>query len=358
MTDLIQLDGAQGEGGGQVLRTALALSMVTGQPFRIENIRAGRPKPGLMRQHLTAVRAACAVCGGEADGASTGSSVLTFRPGPIRPGDYEFAVGTAGSTTLVLQTVLPALMTTAGPSTILLTGGTHNTHAPTVDFLTTTFLPALARFGPKVDATLERHGFYPAGGGRVRFRVDPAPALQPVELTERGDAATPSATAVIAGLDPQIALRELEILRDRLGWDESQTRVHQLPDTHGPGNVLTASLPFASVTEHITGFGEKGVSAERIARQVADSVRRHLRTDAPVGEHLADQLMIPMALAGSGCFRTGRPSGHTTTNAETIGRFLPVRFRRIEESGGVTRMEIVGRQSPQPGEIHTVGHTS
>src|SRR5271166_6297783 len=159
------LDGSIGEGGGQILRTALSLSIVTGKPFFIEKIRAGRERPGLLRQHLTAVLAAAEVGGAEVQGASLGSTELTFSPGAIRAGEYRFSVGTAGSGTLVFQTVLPALMLTAEPSRIVIEGGTHNTAAPPFDFLARTFVPLLERMGPKVVLEFESYGFYPEGGG-------------------------------------------------------------------------------------------------------------------------------------------------------------------------------------------------
>ncbi len=185
--DVLEIDGAKGEGGGQVLRTALSLSMVTGTPFRISNIRVNRENPGMMAQHLTAVKAAKAVSNAKVEGMREGSTELTFEPGVIGNGRYFYSVGTAGSTSLVLQTILPALMLAPGPSEITLEGGTHNPFAPPYDFLALTYLPALARMGPVVQATLERHGFYPAGGGRMKVDVQPVEELQGFELLERGD---------------------------------------------------------------------------------------------------------------------------------------------------------------------------
>ena len=178
----VAIDGAVGEGGGQTLRTSLALSLVTGRAFRITNIRAGRAKPGLLRQHLTAVRAAVEISDAACDGAEIGAGELVFRPGAVRAGDYRFAIGTAGSTTLVLQTVLPALALAGGPSRLTLEGGTHNPFAPPFDFLARTFLPVFNRFGPQVEATLTRAGFYPAGGGQIAVSVVPVDRLRPVEL--------------------------------------------------------------------------------------------------------------------------------------------------------------------------------
>src|SRR5580704_3876555 len=204
MADIIQIDGSIGEGGGQILRTALGLSMVTGQPFRIEKIRAGRDKPGLLRQHLTAVNAAAAICGASVEGAAISSRELSFSPGKVKPGEYTFSIGSAGSTTLVLQTVLPALLTANGPSSLTLEGGTHNPHAPPIDFLEKAFLPLINRMGPAVNVTLERAGFYPAGGGRVAVKIRPAAKLSPLEIPERGEIKRRAAKAVVAALPGEI----------------------------------------------------------------------------------------------------------------------------------------------------------
>src|SRR5215510_1529252 len=183
---MIEIDGASGEGGGQILRSSLSLAICTGQPFRIANIRANREKPGLMRQHLTAVKAAAEVCAGEVDGAELGSRALTFRPGKLAAGDYSFAIGTAGSCTLVLQTVLPPLLLATETSSIRITGGTHNKGSPPVDFLARAFLPLINRMGPKVNLELVRHGFYPRGGGEIRVDIVPSTKLEPITLLERG----------------------------------------------------------------------------------------------------------------------------------------------------------------------------
>src|SRR5258705_2280598 len=198
MNRMLTIDGSFGEGGGQILRTALALSLVTGKPFRIENIRAGRKNPGLLRQHLTAVNAATEISRSEVMGAAIGSRELTFAPGSVVAGTYAFAVGTAGSTTLVLQTVLPALLVASGTSKVILEGGTHNPFAPPFDFLEKTFLPLVNRMGPQVTAELERPGFYPAGGGRMNVTVEPADALRELALPARGEVRARRAKAVVA----------------------------------------------------------------------------------------------------------------------------------------------------------------
>jgi RNA 3'-terminal phosphate cyclase (ATP) len=321
---MIILDGSQGEGGGQILRSALSLSLLTGAPFRIDNIRAGRSRPGLMRQHLTAVEAAALIGGAEVSGAEIGARSLFFRPGKVRGSDHRFSVGTAGSTTLVLQTVLPALLTAAEPSSLVLEGGTHNPASPPFDFLARSFLPLVKRMGPLVEATLERPGFYPAGGGRLRVRVTPSARLQPLELEERGAISARRVRAVVSNLPRSIAERELVHLRERLAWDARAFSIESV-DSAGPGNVVLIELECEHLTEVFVGFGEKGVRAEAVADRAADEVAAYLATDAPVGPHLADQLILPLALAGGGRFRTVAPTPHTRTQLEVVQRFLEVK---------------------------------
>ena len=322
----ITIDGSIGEGGGQILRTSLALSMITGRAFRMDNIRAGREKPGLLRQHLTAVNAAATICGAEVDGAEIGSRTLSFAPGKVKPGEYRFAVGSAGSTTLVLQAVLPALLCATGPTSLTLEGGTHNPYAPPLDFLQEAFLPLVNRMGPSVQVSMERAGFYPAGGGRFFVNVSPVPQLTPLVLEERGHIVRKLAKAYVAALPGEIAKRELDRVESRLGWHESELQIRQLPQAWGPGNVLMLEVHSEHVTEVFTGFGMKGVTAEAVAEGAIQQARSYLAADVPVGTCLADQLLIPLALAGSGSFLTQALTRHTVTNAEVIAKFIPVRI--------------------------------
>jgi len=321
---MIIIDGSQGEGGGQILRSALALSLVTGQPFRIERIRAGRKKPGLMRQHLTAVQAAVAIGSAKVEGARIGSLQLVFTPTSVKAGTYHFSVGTAGSCTLVLQTVLPALLTADVPSEIVLEGGTHNPYAPPFDFLVRAFLPLIGRMGPKVSASLQRPGFFPAGGGKFTVSIEPVAGLKRLDLPERGTVLKQSARAMVSRLPSQIAERELKTVRDRLGWSKECCVIEAVDSSPGPGNILCVEIESEQCTEVFTGFGELGVSAEKVAGGTVRQVEEYLSVDVPVGHYLADQLLLPMALAGGGSFRTLAPSRHMTTNAEVIRLFLPV----------------------------------
>ncbi len=341
-TELVRIDGSAGEGGGQILRSALALALATGRPFEITNIRAGRKKPGLLRQHLTAVTAAAAVSGAQAPGARLGAGELRFTPGAIAPGEYRFAVGTAGSTTLVLQTVLPPLLVARGPSTLILEGGTHNPYAPPFDFLAKAFLPLVARMGPQVEAVLDRPGFYPAGGGCIRVHVTPAASLGRLDLLERGEIGRTLARAVVSNLPRNIADRELKCVRDLLGWDRESLQVEETA-SHGPGNLLMLEIESERLTEVFTAFGERSIRAEDVGRAAVDEARDYLASGAPVGPHLADQLLLPMAMAGGGSFRTVAPTRHTLTNIEVLKKFLEIEVRVEKEGRGVWRIELGAR---------------
>lgn len=343
---MIRIDGSRGEGGGQVLRSALGLSIATGVPFEIHSIRAGRKKPGLMRQHLAAVRAAAQVSSADVVGDALGSTALRFRPEPVRAGEFHFAVGSAGSTTLVLQTILPGLWSADGESVVHVEGGTHNPLAPPFDFLASAFLPVLGRMGPRVEAELHRPGFFPAGGGEVRVRVTPAERLEPLEILERGAAVGRRAVVHLSSLPSDIADRELDVVRELLGWSPRDCVVLQAEDPSGPGNVVSLELHHENVSEVATGFGAKHRSAERVARGVVHELRRYIASDAPVGVHLADQLLLPLAMAGGGAFRTLPLSGHTRTNAALIEEFLPVRFAFEEAKDG--SREVLVRVVPSP----------
>jgi RNA 3'-terminal phosphate cyclase (ATP) len=326
---MISIDGSFGEGGGQILRSSLALSLVTGQPFRVERIRAGRKKPGLMRQHLTAVKAAKEISNAEVTGDHIGSPELSFAPDGLQSGDYHWAVGTAGSTSLVLQTILPALLTAHGPSTVTLEGGTHNPFAPPFDFLAQTFLPIMNRMGPKVDATLVRPGFYPAGGGQFRVSIVPA-ELQCIDILERGDIRSQLARAIVAQLPDSICRRELKVVQKMLGWDDDCLHYEQVDNSRGPGNTISLIVQSDAVTEVFTGFGTKGLAAHKVPVAAVKDCRRYLASQVPVGRYLADQLMIPMAMAGSGRFRTLPLTLHAKTNIEVLNRFLDIEISATE----------------------------
>lgn len=382
---MITLDGSQGEGGGQILRSALALSVITGRPFRISRIRARRPKPGLMRQHLACVDAAARIGSATVEGAALGSQELTFMPGAVVPGQHEFKIASAGSTMLLLQTILPPLLLGNAPSEVVLEGGTHNAFAPPFPFIERAFLPLLRWIGFDVEATLERPGFYPNGGGRCRVVIRPgsklgelrlegdlpllptrkegagermnpqdnelplSPSLSPLvprEARETSRLPSLSATVCLAGLPRHVGERELAAIRQRLGVAPEHCTLEEHTDAFGPGNtahVFAAGDGFANV---FTGFGSPRVRAEQVAAEAASAAERFLASGAAVDEHLADQLLLPLALARGGSFTTTEPSGHTRTNADILREFLPVTLTTEPVGPAVWRLQLETQFSP------------
>ncbi len=250
----IEIDGAQGEGGGQVLRTALTLAMCTGKSLVVHNIRAGRSRPGLLRQHLTALNAATEICDATVKGNQLGSMAIGFAPGPIKAGNYEFKIGTAGSTTLLAQTILPALMQAKGNSIIAMEGGTHNGMAPSVDFIEQSFLPQHRKAGLEIESNLAIHGFYPNGGGRWQLGIKPNKKLAHLNLTERGAMQEQAAVVTSSNIEASIAERELARIQKKLGWQASQLHAKQVASP-GPGNIVSIRLAYEQVTEVIESVG-------------------------------------------------------------------------------------------------------
>lgn len=320
---MLVIDGSIGEGGGQVLRSALSLSMVTRRPFRIERIRAGRAKPGLATQHLVAVRAAAAVCNAEVSGDQLGSTALSFRPRAIKGGEHRFSIETAGSATLVLQTITPALLRATEPSVVTLEGGTHNPAAPPFEFLERCWAPALAQMGVTIELSLERPGFYPKGGGLFTARVTPG-ELGRFEREERGAEKSRRAIATIAGLSEPIADRELRVAKERLGLSRDQMIRRIESEERGPGNVFQVELVYEHGTAIFASFGERGLRAEQVAELAIGRALAFHESDAAVEEHLADQLLLPMAIGKGGLFTTTEPSSHARTLAEVLRIFLDV----------------------------------
>lgn len=330
----IQLDGLAG--GGQMLRSALSLAMVTGQPFRMTNIRGQRRKPGLMRQHLTCVKAACKISNGTADGAEIGATELVFRAGEIESGDYDFAIGTAGSTTLLLQTLLPALWKGDAISTLRLAGGTHNPLAPPYDFIERVFLPALKLFGAETTINLVETGFAPTGGGELTCRITPAAELRHIDLAERADLNSTELKVITRGVGDSIAERLIAAVKK--GWPCEQSSIETRECGPGQGLIILAEARFANGCEIVSGHGERGQSAEKIGARVAKSMKTFLDSEAAVGRHLADQLLIPMALAGGGSFTTTAPDSHLESNIAVIEKFLPARFAVRDEGRNLFRV--------------------
>lgn len=315
----IEIDGAQGEGGGQILRSSLTMAALTGQGVLVTNIRAGRAKPGLMRQHLTSVRAAAEVCGARVHGDELRSTQVHFVPGSLKGGAYRFSIGTAGSTTLVCQTVLPLLLAADGPTTIELEGGTHSGMSPSFDFLQRSYFGVLKRMGATVAGNLHDYGFYPAGGGAWRLDVAPG-TLNSVELTappvDHG-----TLRGLVSRLSQKILQREHRAFVHKAGLRELQWEPLEVV-SHGPGNYLAYQVDHGTHCSVLEMVGQKNLRAEAVGKKLAERVRDFRSSRAGVEEHLADQLLIPMWMAGGGSFTTPTLSSHLTTNIDVMRKFV------------------------------------
>jgi RNA 3'-terminal phosphate cyclase (ATP) len=332
----IELDGSFGEGGGQILRTSLALSLLTGKAFHLRNVRAGRARPGLQPQHLMSVRSAAEVGQAQTRGASRGSSDLVFEPGPVRPGRYRFDIGTAGATGLVLHTLyLPLALRGDVPSELTLVGGTHVRTSPCYHFLDTTWRRYLELCGLRVRLRLERPGFYPRGGGEVGAVVQPCPGLRGVRLGERGPV-TATGFSAVAGLPEAIARRQVRRAVYRLRQHGLEVSLREEEWEGGPGTVVAIELSTDPVPTLFFALGERGKPAERVADEAVDQVIAYLEAGpAVVDAHSADQLVLPLALAeGPSEYGVGEVTRHLTTNVAVIRQFLDREIVCDGEEGG------------------------
>jgi RNA 3'-terminal phosphate cyclase (ATP) len=338
---VISIDGAQGEGGGQILRTSLALSAIRGMPVEIRAIRARREKPGLQAQHLTAVSALREICGAKVEGAALGSQQLTFAPSRIRPGDYRFDVGTAGSTTLVLQAVLLPLALASGPSRVTLTGGTHVPWSPPADYVREVLFPALAAMGVRARLEDQGWGFYPKGGGSIVVEVDGGAMLRPVSLLPRGGMLRLRGISAAVNLPLRIAERQRDRALFRLEEAGQHAEIAVVEATAlGAGSFLMLVSESGGVPAGFSALGQPRKPAERVADEAVDDLLDFLKAEAGCDPYLADQLILPMALAsGTSRFTTPRITRHLLTAMGNAGQFLgcPCEVRgEVGSPGSVT----------------------
>lgn len=335
---MVTIDGSFGEGGGQILRTAASLAALTGQEVRVERIRAGRVEPGLKAQHLTAIEAAMRLCGGGLNGGVRGSTEVEMIPGhAIRAGSYEFDVATAGSTVLVLQTVLVPLLLADGSSEVTVVGGTHNDHAPSSDYFRDVFLPAL---GLAVAAEVEKVGFYPRGGGKVRASIRPAP-IQAIRWPRRSEAERLRGVVTASeGLPAHILSRaEAELLRRAEASNRSLDVVLSSVSTLSAGMAIHLEVRYGQGTGGFTALGRRGLPTERVVENAWREFEAFEETDASVDEHLADQLVLPMLFAdGPSEYRTSRVTEHLTTLAWLVPQFGVGRVA-VDRGTGHVRVE-------------------
>jgi len=323
----IQLNGSNG--GGQMLRTALSLSMITGQAFRMVNIRGQRQKPGLMRQHLTCVKAACEISNGTVDGAEMGSTEIVFQAGEIQGGSYEFAIGTAGSTSLLYQTLFPALLHANEDSELTLKGGTHNPLAPPFEYLDHVFLPALQRMGISTSLNLLETGFTPIGGGVIQANIAPSHGFDSMEWHERGEPSEHKILIPYRDLRQDIPERVAKAAQTAM--PDADCHLNELQSGKGPGIACMIESSFTNAASLSTIYGAKNMSSERVGKNAVKNMQTFIGCDVPVDRHLADQLLLPMALAGEGSFTTMHLDNHVPSNISVIEQFLPVKFHILDK---------------------------
>jgi RNA 3'-terminal phosphate cyclase (ATP) len=329
--ELLEINGAMGEGGGQVLRSSLTLSILTGKPMFIRNIRLKRSKHGLLAQHLKSVDAAAAVSKAHVEGASLGSTSLTFRPFEVHSGRYKIDIGTAGATSLVFQTIFLPLSRANSTSSVIITGGTHVRWSPCYHYLELHWLPFMRRMGFNADLELNNAGFYPKGGGQINAVIRPAKTIAPLNLVSRGKLIRITGISAVANLNREIAERQkrqalgrLVSLSVKLGQPDIQIKIHEFPSST-KGTILLLLAEFENGSACYYALGELGKPAERIADEAVDALLAFLDTEAALDQYLADQLLLPLSFAeGPSILHTSQITQHLLTNVEIIRLFLPV----------------------------------
>jgi RNA 3'-terminal phosphate cyclase (ATP) len=323
---MLEIDGSHGEGGGQVLRTSLALSLITRRPFHLKNVRARRSKPGLQPQHLMSVQAAATIGQAKLRGATLHSTDLVFEPGETVPGNYHFRIGTAGATGLVLHTVYLPLALLDAPSTVTIEGGTHVRASPCFHFLQTTWAAYMALLGINIKLNMRRPGFYPRGGGLLEARIEGNAGLRGLDLPDLGQVKEASVLSAVAGLPEKIAQRQADRAQDRLEKLGLQVAVRQEVWQGGPGTMLAVELPTAPVPTLFFGLGERGKPAERVADEAVKVAQSFLDSEPlAVDGHSADQLLMPACVAHlPSQYRVADVTRHLLTNVMVIRSFLDV----------------------------------
>ncbi|KAB8335690.1 RNA 3'-terminal phosphate cyclase [Scytonema tolypothrichoides VB-61278] len=348
---MIHIDGSYGEGGGQILRTSLSLAAITGDSIRIENIRAGRSKPGLAAQHLTSVRAAAAICNAKVRGDALGSMTLELIPGSsVQAGSYTFDVsearegGSAGAVTLVLQTILLPLVLATGDSQVTLKGGTHVSYSPSVNYIQQVYLPTLQRMGVQVEVKLNAWGWYPQGGGEVELFVSGGGKLDGINLVERGDLQKVQGLAVVTELPSHIPQRMASRAENVLREAQLKSAVQPLRAKGvAPGAGLFLTAEYENSLAGFGALGRLGLAAEKVADMVCEELLKFHQTGAPVDEHLGDQLLLPAALASiKSEYRVAEVSQHLTTNAWVIEKFGLARVM-VDEVEKMVMVEPLGK---------------
>lgn len=339
---MLEIDGSFGEGGGQILRTSSSLSCLTRTPFRIFNIRKNRSKPGLMPQHLTCVRALALISNAEVKGDSVGSTELFFKPSEPKPGNYSFDIGTAGSTTLLLQAILPPLFLAGGGSTVVLKGGTHVPFSPPFQYIDEIFLTFLGRLGLSAHAVIESYGFYPKGGGKIVVEILSASRIKDINISKRGDIKTITGVSGVMNLPAGIAERQRAAALELLSVHglNAEINLYQGKD-FGQGTFLFLRSESGACAAGFSSLGERGKKAETVGREAAGEFVDYYHTGACLDHHLADQIVLYLAFAeGDSSFTVSRISGHLLTNLRVIEKFTGSSYSVEGEKGNPGRVII------------------
>ena len=341
----IEIDGSYGEGGGQILRTALALSAILRKPFTIHDIRSKRKNPGLQAQHLEAAEALAQITKAQTEGVKFGSKKITFIPQKILPGDYQFEVRTAGSITLLLQAILLPLCLAHGTSRVTLVGGTHVPWSPPFHYFSKVLLPTLELMGVSTEAAIEKWGFYPKGGGKIQLKINPIDELKPVSLIDRGLLKKIRGVSTISNLPKHVAERQkeqaLKRIQRELKIDPEITILYDVP-SNGPGSFLFLFAEYEKTLAGFSSLGSRGKPAEKVADEAVDSLKNYIESDSCIDPYLADQIVPFMALAkGNSSFTTKQITEHLLTNLWVIEHFLDVTISRWGEKGESGRVEFL-----------------
>ncbi len=339
---MIEIDGSLGEGGGQVLRSSLTLAAMTGQDLRIVNIRSKRKKPGLRPQHLAAIQALAEICGAAVEGAKIDAREVVFHPGAIQSGKFHFDIGTAGSTSLVLQTILLPLSRAVEPSTVTIKGGTHVPWSPCFHYLNLNYLPFLWKMGLDVHLRLVHAGFNPSADGQIRAIIEPAQTISPLTLMERGRVLEIRGVSAVANLGHNIATRQRRQVLGRLGrrYPLNDIRIAEIP-AQTPGSFILLLAEFEHSQVCYFALGEKGKSADKVADEACAEFEAFAATEGVIDQYLSDQLLLPLAFAnGPSKIFTSQVTRHLVTNAEVIKAFLPVNIQISGEIGQPGVIEI------------------
>ncbi|NTW59703.1 MAG: RNA 3'-phosphate cyclase [Nitrospirae bacterium] len=351
--DTIRIDGSYGEGGGQVLRTSLALSCVLGKPMEITNIRKARKSPGLRPQHRTAVLAAASITGAEVQGAELSSTALRFRPNRTSGGSYRFDVaekqGSAGSVTLVLQTILLPLCFAEQPSMVMVNGGTHVPWSPSFHYLHSIVVPLLSGLGARIELSLTSWGWYPIGNGQVSARITPSTALRPLTLIDRGGLVRVTGISAVSNLPGHIATRQCDRAVSVLGMQGIDASIETLSATSlGKGSFLFLAAEFEHISAGFGSLGAIGKRAEEVADEACDGLLSHLRSKGALDPHLADQIVPWLAFCqGTSEFTTSRVTRHLLTNLWVLQQFMDVdvQVKGSEGEEGRVMIRPVGRNT-------------